>query len=187
MSGYGDHGQSPWALLLVLPLILCPKDPGLPPWGLGCETTRQSSGWGLGASPSAARGPFSISDGSLYLLCSHRQHRLPGSMSSHLAVASLVSPPAVSLSHLPVRSPHLIQKGLPYTRPLPRLKAFVASCRSQDRLQTHYLGVRGSRGSDACPPAQFYLSPNFPFPNPRPISMALSHSRRCRELVFSQT
>lgn len=145
----------------MLPLILCPKDPGQPPWGLGCEATRQSSGWGLGASPSAARGPFSISDGSLYLLCSHRQHRLPGSTSSHLAVASLVSPPAVSLSHLPVRSPHLIQKGLPYKRPLCRLKAFVASRRSQDRLQdrlqTRYHGVRGSRGSDACPPAQFFL------------------------------
>lgn len=132
-------------------------------------------------------GPSSPSRMDLYLLCSHRQRRLPGSMSCHLAVASLASPPAVSLSHLPVRSPHFIQKGLPYRRPLPRLKPFVASCRSQDRLQTHYHGVRGSRGSDACPPAQFYLSPNFPFPNPRPISMALSHSRRYTHLVFNQT
>ena len=104
-------------------LILCPKYPGLPPWGLGCEATRESSGWGLGPSPSAAPGRlFSITDGSLYLLCPHRQHRLPGSMSSHLVVASLASPPTVSLFHLPVHSPHFIQRGLWYKRPLPRLK-----------------------------------------------------------------
>ena len=60
------------------------------------------------------------------------------------------------------------------------LERLVASCPSQDRLQTHYHGVRGFRGSDACPPAQFYLSPNFPFPNPCLISTALSHPRHYR-------
>ena len=124
---------------VLLRLILCPKYPGLPPWGLGCEATRESSGWGLGPSPSAAPGRlFSISEGSLYLLCPHRQHRLPGSMSSHLVVASLASPPTVSLFHLPVHSPHFIQRGLWYKWPLPRLKHLwpPAPLRTDSRLTT---------------------------------------------------